>query len=113
MLKGIDSDWSMPTEERAVNYARLAPGSYQFLVQAIDRDGRESSEPAVFEFQILPPVWQRWWFIALVAAGLVSAGFALHRFRIRQIFAMERIRRQIATDLHDDVGSGLAQIAIL
>jgi signal transduction histidine kinase len=26
---------------------------------------------------------------------------------------MERVRRQIATDLHDDVGSGLAQIAVL
>src|SRR5205823_2210748 len=39
--------------------------------------------------------------------------FGLYRMRVSQILAMERIRRQVATDLHDDVGSGLAQIAIL
>lgn len=33
--------------------------------------------------------------------------------RVGRILALEAIRRQIATDLHDDVGSGLSQIAIL
>jgi signal transduction histidine kinase len=32
---------------------------------------------------------------------------------VRRILALEGIRTQIATDIHDDLGSGLAQIAIL
>lgn len=112
-LEGIDKDWSAPTEQRAVNYASLAPGSYRFLVRAINREGMMSQEAAALPFRILPPVWERWWFLSLVMVALSIMLLALHRFRLRQVIAMERIRRQIATDLHDDVGSGLSQVAIL
>ena len=37
----------------------------------------------------------------------------VHAYRVRQVLAIERIRRQVAIDLHDDVGSGLSQVAIL
>src|SRR5262249_46019039 len=52
-------------------------------------------------------------FVLLLICAAVSAGFALHRYRVAQILAMERLRRQIALDLHDEMGSGLSQIAIL
>jgi signal transduction histidine kinase len=44
----------------------------------------------------------------------VLAGIALafHRARLARALALERLRTEIATDLHDDLGSGLAQIAI-
>lgn len=35
-LEGVDADWTPPSEQRSVTYARLAPGSYQFLVRAIN-----------------------------------------------------------------------------
>ncbi len=112
-LEGADPDWSEPTEQRSVNYARLAPGSYRFLVRTISSEGQASGEPAALAFRIRPPLWQRGWFLASAAAGLALVGMALHRIRLRQALAMERVRRQIATDLHDDIGSGLSQIAIL
>ena len=107
-LQPVDRDWSAPTTLRSVNYARLAPGSYQFLVRATNQEGVVSPEPATFAFRVLAPVWQRWWFVALALTGL-----GWHRARLRRVVAMERIRRQLATDLHDDVGSGLVQVAIL
>jgi hypothetical protein len=64
-LEGADGNWSAPSEGRSVNYARLAPGSYQFLARAINKDGQDgqegregaiSTEPAVFRFRILPPL---------------------------------------------------------
>jgi signal transduction histidine kinase len=112
-LEGVDEDWNPPRDERSVNYARLSPGSYRFLVRAVHQEGGVSPEPAAFAFRILPPIWQRWWFVALIMGVLTSLAYALHRFRLRQVVAMERIRQQIATDLHDDVGSGLSQVAIL
>lgn len=112
-LDGLDENWNRPTEQRAVTYAQLGPGSYRFLVRAINPDDGVTSTSAVLPLEIPVPIWMRWWFVALVAISLVTAALGVHRWRVRQIFAMERVRRQIATDLHDDVGSGLAQIAIL
>jgi signal transduction histidine kinase len=43
----------------------------------------------------------------------MAGAFALLRLHVRQIIALDQIRRQIGADLHDDIGSGLAQIAIL
>lgn len=49
----------------------------------------------------------------LAAAAVAAALYGVYRLRVGQLLAMERIHMQIATDLHDDVGSSLAQIAIL
>jgi signal transduction histidine kinase len=112
-LEGADADWSAPTELRTVNYSRLAPGSYRFLVRATDQRGLVSGEPAVFTFRILPPLWQRWWFLTIAGIVFALGAYALHRYRVARLIDVERIRTRIATDLHDDIGSSLSQIAIL
>lgn len=112
-LAGADADWSPPTERAAVHYPRLAPGRYLFEVRALDALGRTSPAPAVVELDVQAPVWRRAWFLALVAGALFALAYALHRARLNRALALERVRAQIATDLHDDLGAGLAQIAIL
>jgi signal transduction histidine kinase/ligand-binding sensor domain-containing protein len=108
-----DSEWSPPQREGVVNYARLTPGRYRFLVRALDAEGRPGATPAVVPLRVLAPLWRRPWFQA--AAGVLVAALVLggYRMRVRRQLALERLRRQIATDLHDDVGSGLTQIAVL
>jgi signal transduction histidine kinase/ligand-binding sensor domain-containing protein len=113
MLEGIDADWSRPSETRSVNYARLAPGSYRFLARAINEEGAMSPAPAVLQFRILPPLWQRWWFLTLVATAAGLAGYVFYRYRVAQLLKLERVRTRIATDLHDDIGANLTRISIL
>ena len=112
-LEGVDPDWSPPSTQRSVNYAHLAPGIYRFLVRGVHASGAASTVPASFAFRVLHPTWQQPWFLAILAALAAGIAYLLHRARLKRILALEAIRTQIATDIHDDMGSGLAQIAIL
>jgi len=112
-LQGVDSDWSAPTDQRTVHYANLAPGEYRFLVRAVDPVGLSSAEPASVDFRIFPPFWQRWWFLALATTAVGCAVTLLYRYRVAHLLELERVRTHIATDLHDDIGSSLSQIAVL
>jgi ligand-binding sensor domain-containing protein/two-component sensor histidine kinase len=113
MLEGADSEWSPPSLLRSVNYANLSPDSYRFLVRAINSEGVASSRPASIAFLILPPIWMRWWFQLLAAAVAGATIYWLHHYRVTRLLELERVRTRIATDLHDDIGSSLSQIAIL
>jgi signal transduction histidine kinase len=112
-LEGADTDWSAPGEQREVNYANLAPGRYVFLVRAANSDGTLTAIPAKVAFTILRPIWQRWWFVSLIAIALTFAAYSLYRYRVSRILAFANMRTRIATDLHDDIGSGLSRMAIL
>jgi ligand-binding sensor domain-containing protein/two-component sensor histidine kinase len=112
-LEGADESWSAPSPLRSVRYARLAPGRYRFVVRAVNPDGLQSPRPGAVTFHVLPPVWQRWWFLLLVGgmgALVVRTGV---RRRIARLLEFERLRTRLATDLHDEIGSNLSQIAVL
>ena len=111
-LEGAGQDWSAPTEQRTHEMS-LGPGSYRFLVRAVRLESTFSQTPASVSFQILPPLWRRWWFLALAALGASLTGYTLYRYRVAQLIALERVRMRIATDLHDDIGASLSRMAIL
>ena len=60
-----------------------------------------------------PQVGQSWWFFAILGVLAGAGVFGFHRARVARLLEVERIRTRIATDLHDDIGSSLTQIAIL
>ncbi|HXG67911.1 MAG TPA: two-component regulator propeller domain-containing protein [Blastocatellia bacterium] len=112
-LEGIKGDWSTPAFERTVHYASLSPGTYRFLARAVNADGSASPHPATVTFTIMPPVWQRWWFLTLSALLVMLLLYGAHRYRLTRLLELERVRTRIAADLHDDIGASLSQIAIL
>jgi ligand-binding sensor domain-containing protein/two-component sensor histidine kinase len=111
-LEGSSEAWSPLTELRTVNF-NLAPGRYRFLVRAVNADGAMSETPASLVFTILPPVWQRWWFMMLASVLVGLLAYSLYRYRLGRLLELERVRTRIASDLHDDIGANLTRIAIL
>jgi signal transduction histidine kinase len=111
-LDGADPDWSPALDQRTVNYANLSPGSYRWQVRAVTSDGI-ASPPATVAFTILAPLWQRGWMRLLMALAAASLLYSVYRYRMARLLDVERLRTRIATDLHDDIGSTLSQIALL
>src|SRR5258707_5704698 len=75
--------------------------------------GVPSTPPAPAVFKILPPIWERWWFVMLAAVVVGLSITGLYRYRVARLLELERVRTHIASDLHDDIGSGLSRMAIL
>jgi hypothetical protein len=111
--RGAETDWSKPSDAQTVRDASLSPGRYRFAVRSITESGQISTGQATLTFQVLPVFWRRSWFLGLVMLAMVIAGVSLHRYRVNHLLAVERVRTRMATNLHDDVGAGLAEIAIL
>jgi two-component sensor histidine kinase/ligand-binding sensor domain-containing protein len=81
-LVGFDEQWSPPVEQSFTTYANLSPGTYTFELLARNNDGIWSAEPASYTFAIVPPIWRREWFIAVLL--LVIAGSVLSVVRLRE-----------------------------
>lgn len=110
---GEGQAWSAASGALSAHFPRLGAGGYRFEVRAVAHDGLASPRPAVVAFRILPPVWQRPWFLALVGLLLAGLAWLAVRIRVARLLAVERARTRIASDLHDDVGSSLSRIGIL
>jgi two-component system, LuxR family, sensor kinase FixL len=96
-LEGADQDWQPLTDLRTVNYASLSPGTYRFVVRAVNTDGAMSESPATFAFKILPPIWRRWWFVTLAAVLVVGLIFAIDRYREARLRAVKESEDRFRT----------------
>jgi len=121
-FKGEKQDW-VTTSTNNVEFLHLSPGKYRFELSAASK-GKKWSDPATLSFTVLPAWWQTLWFRMMVGLTIIFTSFIItrrffiYRFRRQQeVFerqhAIESERNRISTDIHDDLGSGLTQIAIL
>jgi ligand-binding sensor domain-containing protein/two-component sensor histidine kinase len=111
-IKGIDPDWQT-TRDRSAKYPSLPAGDYKFEVRARNADGLWSEGRASVSFRINAPFWQQWWFIGLNVIIIGAIIFLLYDYwRVSKMVDIERIRVRIASDLHDDVGASLTEIAL-
>lgn len=111
-LRGHEDEWREVTWNTA-RFSGLLPGDYTFEVRARNSDGVWGEESATLNLTVLAPVWMRWWFIALIILGLAGIIYLIYKFlQVKKMVEIERMRVRIASDLHDDVGGSLTEIAL-
>ena len=112
-LTGFDGKWIDAGTRRIAQYTNIPPGKYTFQVRACNNDGIWNEAGATFAFQLRPYFYQTWWFYFISGLAIAFLIWRIHAFQIRRVLELERIRTRIASDLHDDIGAGLSQIAVI
>ncbi|MCD4748709.1 MAG: diguanylate cyclase [Thermoanaerobaculales bacterium] len=93
-LIGSGRPWQ-ETRLREVQFSSLPPGEYVFEVMARIGEGRWSPVPASYSFTIVPPIWQRAWFVGLGLVILMAiGGFRVWELRRRAVVLEDTVRER-------------------
>lgn len=124
-LQGLNKNWVEAGSRREAIYTKIPPGNYTFQVIASNNDGVWNYEGASADVIIVPPFWQRMWFIiiSLVACvGIIALYIRarttrlIHETEQKRMFAeqllesQENERRRIASEIHDGLGQQILVI---
>jgi signal transduction histidine kinase len=127
-LEPVESKWIYGLGKHEVNYAGLPPGHYTFKIKATGADGVWNEKETSLSFIITAPWWRSGWAIValvVIGIGILTGILRLYYYRkfkrqlekqrvlLEKQQAVEKERTRIATDIHDDLGSGLSRIRYL
>ncbi len=114
MLEGaVNATWQLFNDNTGViNFPSLEPGTYKFRLFPIVAGNPLRTAEKVFVFRISKPIWLQWWFITLAAILPTLVVLLFFQNKIRQKNKLERMRDNISSDLHDDIGSVISSINI-
>lgn len=112
ILEGLHDEWINAGTQNEATFSGLNAGTYTFKVIGRNSSGMWSKEPATIKITILPPWWGTWWFRVSVLLATVGILYAFYRYRLNQLLKVERMRNDIAQDLHDEIGSTLSSISL-
>ena len=89
-LKGFDDNYLRlhSQDNRFVEYSKLNPGQYQFLVMSINNEGQRNEKAAILTFEVKTPFFRHPVFLVFLLLFIVtiSSGFLYlqHRKRVRK-----------------------------
>ena len=123
-LIGYDDHWVMTGERNYVRYTNLPPGDYVFQVKAANQDGYWSHRIRTLAIHIEPPFWRTipFWAVIIFLITVVVWGWIRQREnairrqqadRLRLAYDIqEQVKKDIARDIHDEIGTRLATIKL-
>jgi len=112
LYNGGDTVWNKIEGEPELSFSRISPGNYQLLIRASNGFADYSKKVTTFRISIMPLFTQTIWFIILIILVIASLLYGIYRYRLQQVKRLQNIRNNIASDLHDDIGSTLNSISI-
>lgn len=111
-LEGFEDTWFSQGNTASVRYNKLPAGEYVLKIKGADARGNQTSSVLSIPIKVHQFFYKKWWFIALVLLLNAAIIYALFKWRLQQLLALEGLRTKISSDLHDDVGSLLSGLAM-
>jgi len=123
-VRGVDAAWSPPAPATRRDYAALPPGERRFEARLVAGEEDRDFPTATLDLEVPTPPWRRpeVWALAAVLGSLgtfFAAREATRRRTRREVEQLERQREmdreraRIARDIHDSLGAGLTQVALM
>jgi len=96
-LAGFDKEWIYTdSKQRAITYTNLKPGKYTFMMKAANDDGVWTEQPILLFIDIMPALWQKWWFKTLTFFIVISL---LGGFVYRRVTKTQRRRKYLESEI--------------
>jgi len=111
-IDGLQNEFIEITDNNIITLNALSFGNYNISIRYRKEDGSYVENALKLQLKILPKWYQTWWFKLLLLLTAGSIIYAFYRYRIIQIKKQHEIRKNIATDLHDDLGSTLNSVKV-
>jgi putative methionine-R-sulfoxide reductase with GAF domain len=88
-LEGYENEWHSVTDSREAHYTSLPTGNYKFVVRSGTDGMHWTGSNNSVNIHIIPPVWQRWWFVTLCTLLLGGSIFWMLEKRNRMIVSQK------------------------
>ena len=93
-LENYDSGWTY-TGNTFVQFTKLPPGKYKFIVFCVNLAGVESIMPATYSFVIKSPFYRTWWFGVFMFLSSLAAVIIVAVVRVKGIRRQEAYKTEL------------------
>lgn len=93
-LENFDQDW-ISSRDRKATYSNLPPGTYTFKVMSTENEAFDQEPVVSYAFEIVPPLWQRWWVILLGGTCIAYGLFFYIRLREKRMEKEANLRKEM------------------
>jgi ligand-binding sensor domain-containing protein len=111
-IEGIHKNYIDAGSANSIILNALGYGTYHISIGYRMPNGIYVNDALQIAIYIKPKWHQTWAFYLLLVLTVSAILYCLYRYRITQIKKQHEIRKNIATDLHDDLGSTLNSVKI-
>ncbi|MEO7923405.1 MAG: two-component regulator propeller domain-containing protein [Chitinophagaceae bacterium] len=112
-LEGLDKDWRVADKNNQAIYSYLPTGKYVFMMKTTDSEGNADINITRLAIKVNPPFWNTWWFYSILAILTAGLLFWFDQERMKRKEAIQKMRSNIADNLHGEVSTALNNINIL
>jgi ligand-binding sensor domain-containing protein/signal transduction histidine kinase len=113
-LEKLDKEWKIADKDFHAVYTYVPPGNYTFMVAAVDENGQLMEDmTTTLKIKVKAPFWKAWWFYSLEILLIAILLFWWDRERMSRKEAIQKMRNDIADNLHEEVNNSLNNINIL
>jgi len=111
-IKGLYNEWISLGNQNILRLEGLPAGTFTIQVIAFNKKGMQSANMLNYKINIIQVFYRTWWFYLCMSIGVVLLIVLYFRWRLKNLQRLQKLRTQIASNLHDEVGSLLTSIII-